>query len=53
MAALLRESQHKAAAMIPSSGCISTTDLIYPHEINDIHGSKKEEIGELEKFLKQ
>lgn len=51
IAALLRESQHKAAAMIPSSGCISTTDLIYPHEINDIHGSKKEEIGERLAFM--
>ncbi len=51
VAALLRESQHKAAAIIPSSGCISTTDLIYPREINDIHGSKKEEIGERLAFM--
>ncbi len=51
MAAMLRESQHKAAKIIPNSGCVSTTDLIYPREINDIHGSKKEEIGERLAFL--
>lgn len=50
-AAMLREAQHKAAEIIPNSGCVSTTDLIYPHEINDIHGSKKEEIGERLAFL--
>lgn len=50
-AALLREAQHKAADIIPSSGYISTTDLIYPDEINDIHGSKKEEIGERLAFM--
>lgn len=51
IAALLREAQHKAATVIPNSGCVSTTDLIYPHEIDDIHGSKKEEIGERLAFL--
>ncbi len=51
IAALLREAQHKAADIIPNSGYVSTTDLIYPHEINDIHGSKKEEIGERLAFL--
>lgn len=51
IAALLREAQHKAADVIPNSGFVSTTDLIYPHEIDDIHGSKKEEIGERLAFL--
>lgn len=51
IAAFLREAQHKAAAIIPNSGYVSTTDLIYPHEINDIHGSKKEEIGERLSYL--
>ncbi len=50
-AALFRECQHKAADIIPNSGCVSTTDLIYPHEINDIHGTKKEEIGERLSFM--
>lgn len=51
IAALLREAQHKAADMIPNSGFVSTTDLIYPYEIDDIHGSKKEEIGERLAFM--
>ena len=51
MAAFLREAQHKAAEIIPNSAYVSTTDLIYPYEINDIHGSKKEEIGERLSFL--
>lgn len=51
IAALLREAQHKAADIIPSSGYVSTTDLIYPREINDIHGSKKKEIGERLAFM--
>ncbi len=51
MAALLREAQHKAADIIPNSGYVSTTDLIYPREIEDIHGSKKEEIGERLAFI--
>lgn len=46
VAAFLRESQHKAADIIPSSDFVSTTDLIYPYEVECIHGSKKEEIGE-------
>ena len=50
-AALFRECQHKAADIIPNSGFVSTTDLIYPHEINDIHGTKKEEIGERLSFM--
>lgn len=50
-AALLREAQHKAAEIIPESGYVSTTDLIYPREIEDIHGSKKEEIGERLAFV--
>lgn len=50
-AALLREAQHKAVEIIPSSGIISAIDLIYPHEIEDIHGSRKEEIGERLAFM--
>ena len=51
VAAFLRESQHKAAGLIPSSDCVSTTDLIYPWEVECIHGSKKEEIGERLAFM--
>lgn len=46
IAAFLREAQHKAAAIIPSAGIVSTSDLVYPHEVENIHASKKEEIGE-------
>lgn len=46
IAPLLREQQHKAAKMIPNSGIVCTNDLTYPHEVNDIHGSRKREIGE-------
>lgn len=45
-AALFRECQHRAAAMIPSSAIVCTSDLVYPHEVADIHASKKREIGE-------
>ncbi len=45
-AAIFRECQHKAAEIIPNSGIICTSDLIYPHESEEVHGSKKKEIGE-------
>lgn len=45
-AALLRESQHKSAEIIPNSRVVSTVDLIYPREYYDIHGSRKREIGD-------
>lgn len=50
-AALLREAQHEAMSLIPNSGIISTVDLIYPSEFNDIHGSKKKEIGDRIAFM--
>ena len=45
-AALFRECQNKAESMIPNSAIVSTSDLIYPYELEDIHASKKKEIGE-------
>ena len=45
-AALFRECQHRAESMIPNSAIVSTTDLIYPYELEDIHARKKKEIGE-------
>lgn len=44
--ALFRESQHKAAGLIPNSGIVCTSDLVYPYETEDIHARKKKEIGE-------
>lgn len=45
-AALLRESQHKAAAMIPNSGIVCAADLVYDYEVKDIHARQKRPLGE-------
>ena len=45
-AAYFREQQHKAAELIPNSAVICTSDLINPDEVNDIHASRKSELGE-------
>ena len=50
-AARFRECQHKAAVMIPNTGIVCTTDLIYPHELEDVHASQKKTIGERLAFL--
>lgn len=50
-AAFFRESQHKAALIIPSSDIVCTSDLVYPYEVNDIHARKKKEIGERLAFM--
>lgn len=50
-AALFRECQHKAAEMMPHGGIISTSDLVYPHELEDIHASQKQPLGERMAFL--
>lgn len=44
--AIFRECQHKAAEILPNSGIVCTSDLIYPFELNDIHARKKKEIGD-------
>lgn len=50
-AALLRESQHRAAKLIPNSGIVCTSDLVLPHEVEDIHASTKQPIGERLAFM--
>jgi sialate O-acetylesterase len=50
-AAIFRECQHRAAKIIPNSGIICTSDLIYPYELEDIHASRKQELGERMAFL--
>lgn len=45
-AAMFREAQHRAAAITPRSAIVCTSDLMYPHELKDVHGSRKREIGE-------
>ena len=44
--ARLREAQHTIAARLENSGCVCTNDLIYDYEQQQIHGSKKREIGQ-------
>lgn len=50
-AAKFRECQHKAAEILPNSGIVCTTDLVYPYEVPDIHARKKKEIGERLAFM--
>lgn len=50
-AARFRECQHYAATIIPNSGIVCTTDLVYPHELEDVHASQKKPIGERLAFL--
>jgi len=44
--AFLREAQHRAAELIPSSGIVSTSDLVMPYEQGCIHPTRKREVGE-------
>ncbi|MCH5234421.1 MAG: sialate O-acetylesterase [Muribaculaceae bacterium] len=44
-AALFREAQHKAESITKNSHIISTSDLVYPDEPDDIHARNKKEIG--------
>lgn len=50
-AAKFRECQHHAAEILPNSGIVCTTDLVYPFEVPDIHARKKKEIGERLAFM--
>lgn len=45
-AALLREAQFKAQALIPNSGMVSTNDLVEPNELPQIHPKNKKDIGD-------
>ena len=49
--ALLRTAQHDATKLIANSGIVSTSDLVYPYELHDIHPCKKQEIGERLAFM--
>lgn len=49
--ALLRESQHRAAELIPNSGVVSTSDLVKPSEMHCIHPARKREVGERLAFM--
>lgn len=44
--AKFRAAQHVIAHQLENSGCICTNDLIYPFEGEQVHGTKKQEMGE-------
>lgn len=44
-AALFREAQHKAEKVTKGSHIISTSDLVYPDEPDDIHARNKKDVG--------
>lgn len=50
-AAYFRECQNKGVELIPNSGIVCTSDLIYPFEVEDIHARKKKELGERLSFM--
>ncbi len=50
-ASLFRECQHESVSLLPNSDIVCTTDLVKPDELNDIHASKKKEIGERLAFM--
>ncbi len=41
-----RMAQHRICNVLENSGCVSTNDLIYDYEVNQVHGCKKKEIGQ-------
>lgn len=45
-AAKFREVQHKIAHSLENSGCVCTSDLVYEWEKDQIHATKKLEIGQ-------
>ena len=49
-AALFREAQQRSVSVLPHSAVICTSDLINDDEVNDIHASRKQELGERTAF---
>ena len=45
-AADFRAAQHEIARQLEHCGCVCTADLIYEHEVDQIHGAQKRQIGE-------
>lgn len=45
-AARLREQQHLASTLIPHSGMVTTIDLAYPYEQEQIHPCQKRQVGQ-------
>lgn len=51
MAPKFRVAQHDIEKALDNYGCVSTTDLLYPYEMDQIHGTKKLEIGQRLAYL--
>lgn len=49
--ARIREAQRKAVELIPNSGIVSTNDLVYSYEYDEIHPRRKKEVGERLSYL--
>ncbi|MCD8282909.1 MAG: sialate O-acetylesterase [Prevotella sp.] len=41
-----RVAQHKITKVLENSGCVATSDLVYDYETNQVHGCRKQEIGQ-------
>ena len=41
-----RQAQHIIARQLENSGCVCTSDLIYPYEGEQVHGTQKKPIGQ-------
>lgn len=50
-AARLREAQHKVCEIVPNTDIISTSDLVYSDEINQIHPRQKAKVGQRLSYL--
>ncbi len=46
-----RVAQHAITKVLENSGCVSTADLIYDYETNQVHGCRKKEIGQRLAYL--
>lgn len=44
--ALLRQAQHQVAAQVEDCDIVVTNDLVYSHEIGNIHPSRKKAVGQ-------
>lgn len=44
--AKFRQAQHKIADVLDNYGCVATGDLIYDYEGEQVHGTKKQQIGQ-------
>lgn len=46
-----RAAQHEITRQLENCGCVCTSDLMYDHEIDQIHGCQKQKIGQRLAYL--